>query len=85
MDRKALDPTKRFFIKVSDSSLDGRLDLDAEMPSPFETLDEAVKEAQEEAKEFRQEAYIYECIPTRRVHFGKPKVTKMSVNEKETP
>jgi hypothetical protein len=54
-----------FYMVVVGTNLDRSVDLEAEKPSYFATLDDACAYAKDEAKGYSLEARVYECTPVR--------------------
>lgn len=61
-----LDPRKPFYLAVAITNTDGSLEI-WEVPTEWETLDEALISAKADLEEFGGEIFIYECYPVKRI------------------
>lgn len=60
------DPRKTFYMVICQGTTDEKIDLDWQSPSAFDTDQEAIDYAAEQADESGMEFYIYEVKPIKR-------------------
>lgn len=69
-----LNPRKPFYMAVNVTERDGSIDLEFEVPGGEATVDGAVAYATNDVEDHGGVAFIYRCIPVRKVSAYRVKV-----------
>ena len=62
-----LNPLREFFVAVTPANADGTLNLACEGLDGFATIDDAITKASTEVEDHGGVAFIYRCIPIKRI------------------
>lgn len=68
---------KIVYLVTSIGNLDETVDFEDEVPKTFDTENEALEEAKQEAEEYGLRNYVYKCIPILRVDRGALRISKV--------